>query len=460
MADNFFVRIRGKISGPYDVSSLQKLVRRGMLSRIHQISADRQSWSAAGEFEDLFPAPAASAAVEVAEPAAIEVEQPVATQPTPPAVESGPYFYSQDGSIVGPVPLAVLISLTRNGTLRSNALVWRENAETGVLACHMPALASIFGDSATTVSGGGRAQISARDLKLRQQVAQHAEGLALAIGVGAGGAMLVFLNLPWFGIDGHPVWWWDTYRAEGAGLWAVLLTYLTVAAVALCVIAPILHGIARGIIYLSLMAFAVTLFLAAVLSYSPEAEGAIGIIANTALAALVGACLARAKVPADSTTRAVQGIVGGIALLGLIIGGIVWVAGNQGVGGVPDSMLFGLAVMIVGLFTGFAAGVMGLVCLKPLFTKSLNIATGICGAVSLVATGIGLFGAIAGAMSLFLASIPDSERQELARVAEVRAVVNQAIARVIITMGACLAVLAIGLFELLVAARARRASDA
>jgi hypothetical protein len=460
MADQFFVRIRGKISGPYDVPSLQKLVRRGMLSRIHQISSDRQSWSAAGEFEDLFPAPATSAAVQVTESAAIEVDEPVAAPPSAPAVESGPYFYSQDGSIVGPVPLAVLISLTRNGTLQSNALVWRENAETGVLACHMPALAPNFGDNAATASEVAHARISRSNLKWRQQAAQRAEGLALAIGVGAGGAMLVFLNLPWFGIEGHPVWWWDIYRADGAGLWAALLTYLTFAAVALCVFAPIVRGIARGITYLSLAVFAATLFLAAVLSYSPEADSAIGVIANTALAALVGACLARAKVPDDGATRTVQGIVGGIALFGLIVGGIVWIAKNQGVGGVPDSMLFGLALMIVGLFTGFAAGVMGLVGLKPIFTKSLNMATGICSTASLIATGIGLFAAIAGAMNLFLASIPDSERQELARVAEVRAVVDQAIARGIITIGACLSVLAIGLFELLVAASAKRASDA
>ena len=56
MADEaFYVRVRGKISGPFDIPTLQKLVRRGELSRIHEISRDRTAWSTAGEFEDLFP---------------------------------------------------------------------------------------------------------------------------------------------------------------------------------------------------------------------------------------------------------------------------------------------------------------------------------------------------------------------------------------------------------------------
>src|SRR5687767_3867747 len=51
----YFVRSRGRISGPFDLPGLQKLVRRGQLSRSDQVSPDKVDWSSAGEFEDLFP---------------------------------------------------------------------------------------------------------------------------------------------------------------------------------------------------------------------------------------------------------------------------------------------------------------------------------------------------------------------------------------------------------------------
>jgi hypothetical protein len=51
----FYVRTRGKVQGPYDLAALQKSVKKGTLSRFHEISSDRTSWTRAGEFEDLFP---------------------------------------------------------------------------------------------------------------------------------------------------------------------------------------------------------------------------------------------------------------------------------------------------------------------------------------------------------------------------------------------------------------------
>ena len=56
MADaKFYVRSRGKITGPFDVETLTKLVRRGMLTAVDEISENRQSWSRAAEYQDLFP---------------------------------------------------------------------------------------------------------------------------------------------------------------------------------------------------------------------------------------------------------------------------------------------------------------------------------------------------------------------------------------------------------------------
>lgn len=95
MADSaFFLRIRGKISGPFDLTGLQKLVRRGMLSRIHEISSDKVTWNTAGEFEDLFATtPSATAPqpeVSEAESAIQLAESVPAPDPSAQAIEVSP----------------------------------------------------------------------------------------------------------------------------------------------------------------------------------------------------------------------------------------------------------------------------------------------------------------------------------------------------------------------------------
>jgi hypothetical protein len=73
----YFVRTRGRVTGPFDRETLQKLVRRGAVSRVHEVSADRVNWSSAGEYEDLFPTPMAGVPVAVAPRPASEPAQAV-----------------------------------------------------------------------------------------------------------------------------------------------------------------------------------------------------------------------------------------------------------------------------------------------------------------------------------------------------------------------------------------------
>src|SRR4051812_5114131 len=109
-SESYYVRSRGKVTGPFDLSSVQKLVKRGMVSRIHEISSDRVSWTGAGEYEELFPS-GGSLATATASPGAVTTDEgtydiagDAATGPTMPdglvaaARPSGDqYFYSQRG---------------------------------------------------------------------------------------------------------------------------------------------------------------------------------------------------------------------------------------------------------------------------------------------------------------------------------------------------------------------------
>ena len=45
--ETYFVRSRGKVTGPFDLGGLQRLVKLGMLSRVHEVSTDKQNWVSA-----------------------------------------------------------------------------------------------------------------------------------------------------------------------------------------------------------------------------------------------------------------------------------------------------------------------------------------------------------------------------------------------------------------------------
>ena len=54
VGERFFVRLRNQISGPYDLSTLQRLSRQGQVSRLHQVSTDQRAWKSASTLEGLF----------------------------------------------------------------------------------------------------------------------------------------------------------------------------------------------------------------------------------------------------------------------------------------------------------------------------------------------------------------------------------------------------------------------
>lgn len=52
----YWVRLRDRKSGPFDLGALRRQVRQGLVSRLHQISTDQVNWRPAGTIEGLFGA--------------------------------------------------------------------------------------------------------------------------------------------------------------------------------------------------------------------------------------------------------------------------------------------------------------------------------------------------------------------------------------------------------------------
>lgn len=54
---SYYVRLRGKTTGPFDLGTLQRHARQGLISRLHQVSTDQSNWRSASTLEGLFGNP-------------------------------------------------------------------------------------------------------------------------------------------------------------------------------------------------------------------------------------------------------------------------------------------------------------------------------------------------------------------------------------------------------------------
>lgn len=174
----YYVRTAGRVTGPFDLPMLQKMVQRGAVSRVAEISADRVNWSAAREFEELFPLGA--------DPRSPAAATTVAPTPPPPVPQdhSSTYFYAQGGNTYGPVPLQMLKLLAQNRQLAATDLVWQEGSDSGVHAESIVALGSIFSAGKTVA----------------QPIVAPRNTNRTALWAGAGVAAIVLLGLGgWFG---------------------------------------------------------------------------------------------------------------------------------------------------------------------------------------------------------------------------------------------------------------------
>ncbi len=139
MIPNLYVRIRGRVQGPFDEERLRALVRRGQISRIHEVSEDGASWIKAGDVAELFAPPPAPAAVAAATNATKAPESSPAAQlqPTngyglaaPQTPRAGApaagWYYAHNGAQMGPVDVTQLQNLLARGHLAHDAHVWTE----------------------------------------------------------------------------------------------------------------------------------------------------------------------------------------------------------------------------------------------------------------------------------------------------------------------------------------------
>ena len=157
MDTQLYLRVRGRVLGPYDEAKLQGLVRRGQLSRMHEVSTDGSHWVRASTYAELFvgtPVKLVVPEMPVAAPPPAQLpldlsilpaeetvaETPAALQLDVPAAAGRGWYYEHRGAEQGPVEESVLRQMLVIGQLDGEALVWNDSMPQWVAASQIPGL--------------------------------------------------------------------------------------------------------------------------------------------------------------------------------------------------------------------------------------------------------------------------------------------------------------------------------
>lgn len=120
MEDRYFVRFKGRVIGPLTGEKTAELVRRGQITRLHELSPDGLQWSKAEEFRELYPK-AGARREESSSKETTEQATPVAKE----AVEAEKWHAHVDEQNVGPVDEESIKLWISKGRLKPDTLVWK-----------------------------------------------------------------------------------------------------------------------------------------------------------------------------------------------------------------------------------------------------------------------------------------------------------------------------------------------
>jgi len=155
LSEQYHIRLKGQVQGPFSVEELHDLAKRGRFSRLHQVSTDGVAWERATKHPQLFPtlamqmpqaqlppagdlhlaepevagAPSAGvsdAALQKQQHAGLAAhEQTASHQKT--AAADAMWYYTQGAEEAGPVLMADLQQLLAAGKLSAHDMLWTDS---------------------------------------------------------------------------------------------------------------------------------------------------------------------------------------------------------------------------------------------------------------------------------------------------------------------------------------------
>lgn len=199
MTSQYYIRIRGRVLGPFDELKLQNLALRGQFGRMHEVSLDGVAWERASQHQHLFrndPGPSDGAAAQVVpdEPATAASRTAAAPRggmqaPPEPAPQPADWLYSRNGEQFGPFTLRHLQSMVAVAQLLPADLVWTKDMSEWTPVANVPALAYIPAASAS--SGADDRSIFAATREPLSAMAPWLTSLAILGSISAAVAILI-----------------------------------------------------------------------------------------------------------------------------------------------------------------------------------------------------------------------------------------------------------------------------
>jgi hypothetical protein len=123
--ERLYIRFKGRVLGPISGEKALEMVRRGQITRQHEVSADGSTWQTAASVPELFPARG--------EPQVTAAQENYSNTAPP---KNGSWYANFDGSNQGPTDEEGIKQWIGMGKITRSTLVWREGmsnwAEAGI----------------------------------------------------------------------------------------------------------------------------------------------------------------------------------------------------------------------------------------------------------------------------------------------------------------------------------------
>lgn len=191
--ERVFIRFRGRTIGPLTPDKVTDMVRRGQVTRMHELSGDGLSWMRADEFGNFFPRAVASGAVagDMAASASsippggegAAIDDGGGAAPIANENASAQWYAHVNGEKQGPVSMDQMRLYAEAKILKKDSLVWKNGMDAWKPASEsVPELFGAAAASGTVVSSVPGDEDAADGGALATEFAKH-HSLILSLGI-------------------------------------------------------------------------------------------------------------------------------------------------------------------------------------------------------------------------------------------------------------------------------------
>jgi hypothetical protein len=440
----YYVRIRGRVTGPYSMADLQKLARTGRVSRAYDVSTNGKDWMPAGKLEGVFgilipvpprpvaPAPAPAKTAPAPNPVLTPALELLLASPPPPAAAplapapsaAVPSATAAPSESTEPPPAAVILPSPVEPS--ASAPSPAPAPVPSRVPAARPGPPAIFELPVTQIGPGEQDQpipLTLTDLippppdisppappeiravpaapSLAARFRRQARRLGLVHGLCGGMALLICLNIPISSSGSQLVWWWDLWDKPDSIPMLIFLVYSGVAGLGAILTSFLARGAVRGWSYLVAAGLGICLLVPA--TTSPPASNLVlgaSMLLPASVWLLVCVLLFRPAAPQAGVGRSLQAVFAGLVCFVILLVAIpadLELARIQQNGVRPDWVMVPILLSIGVWVLSGVCGALGLVGAKMGFSDLVNRAAVYWGnaaiavfAAAVMATGLGL----------------------------------------------------------------------